>query len=238
MQPQQYEFTDPDGAYARTLWLLPGPEERPHRLCLFLDAEHYLRDMDCVPLLNSLMQQAAIPPMTCLFVSHQGGEDRQRDFVCNTAYSKWLAEDVVGWARERANLQADDHVICGLSLSGLAGAYLALHYPKIFSYALCQSGSFWWLADRELELPETNQRFWLSVGDQETETNVKHTPALFQKISQIAGVEWAAQRFRSLGATVEYQQYQGGHAIAPWREELPTALTWLLCEPTKSKQHF
>ena len=49
-----------------------------------------------------------------------------------------------------------------------------------------------------------------------------------KEISQIEGVEWAAAQFQDQGATVHYQQYKGGHAIARWRAELPAALCWLL----------
>lgn len=228
MQPTQHVITDSSGEYTRKLWFLPGPAEKTHRLCLFLDAEHYLRDMNCLPVHTELMESGAIPPMTCLFISHESSEDRQRDYLCHDRYSRFIAEEVVAWAQARANIQTQANVICGLSLSGLAGAYIALQYPEKFEYALCQSSSFWWLATNEMALSATNARFWLSVGDQETDTEVAHTPELYQKISQIAGVELAAERFKAFGATVNYQQYAGGHAIAPWREELSPALIWLL----------
>ena len=122
-------------------------------------------------------------------------------------------------------------MICGLSLSGLQAAFTACRHPDVFSLALCQSGSFWWLADNEILWPATNARFWLSVGDKETATNVSHPPTgLFQGISQIAGVETAAQRLSALGGGVRCHRYAGGHAAAPWREELGPALQWLLAE--------
>jgi iron(III)-enterobactin esterase len=77
-------------------------------------------------------------------------------------------------------------------------------------------------------------RFWLSVGTQEIETGVHHPPTrLFQRVSQIEGVERAARFFESLGGTVHHNLYSGGHAFSPWREELATALRWLcLTVPT------
>lgn len=221
--------TGSTGEYTRDLWLMTAPTQETHRLCVFLDAEHYLRDMNCLPVISELMQNGLIPPVTCVFISHVSGEDRQRDYLWNERYARFIAEDVVAWCTEQANIQATDNVMCGLSLSGLAGAQIALLYPERFPDVLCQSGSFWWLAQQELSLPKTSAKFWLSVGDEETETGVSHAPlGLFQEVSQIAGVEWAASRLQSLGATVKYRQYAGGHAIAPWREELPLALTWLL----------
>lgn len=229
MTPAHQVVTSASGEFTRPLWFVPGPEESVHPLCLFLDAEHYLRDMDCLPLIRALIETGRIPHVTLAFVSHVCSEDRQQDFLCSDRYTKFIAEEVVSWVRARANIRETGNVICGLSLSGLAAAYLAFQYPKRFSRVLCQSGSFWWLAQQNPVLPRTQARFWLSVGDQETETEVTHSPGgLYQKISQIAGVEWAAQRFQEQGGTVHYQPYAGGHAIAPWREELEPALTWLL----------
>jgi enterochelin esterase-like enzyme len=102
-----------------------------------------------------------------------------------------------------------------------------MQHPDAFSSALCQSGSFWWLADNAILSPPTSARFWLSVGTEEVETGVQHTPTLFQRVSQIEGVERAARFLESLGGTVHYNLYSGGHAFPPWREELATALRWL-----------
>jgi enterochelin esterase family protein len=219
------------GDYTRNLWLIPGPRESVHPLCLFLDAEHYLRDMDCLSIIQQLMASGQIPAMTLAFVSHVSSEDRQRDYLWNERYSEFLAKEVVPWVRERANIQENGNLICGLSLSGLAAAHVTFQYPRLFNRALCQSGAFWWLAQQDLELPVNHTRFWLSVGSQETATEVTHPPLdLYQEVSQIEGVEWAADRFQDQGALVQYQQYLGGHEIAPWRVELTPALTWLLAE--------
>ncbi|MEQ8855418.1 alpha/beta hydrolase-fold protein [Gimesia sp.] len=229
MTPAPQVMTSAAGDYSRNLWLVPGPRDSVHPLCLFLDAEHYLRDMDCLPLISKLMAGGQIPPLTLAFVSHVSSEDRQRDYLWNPRYAQFLAEEVVPWVCARSHARAEGNLICGLSLSGLAAAHVAFQYPGLFSQVLCQSGSFWWLAQQELELPVNHARFWLSVGDQETETEVTHPPSgLYQEISQIEGVEWAAAQFQDQGATVQYQQYKGGHAIAPWRAELPAALCWLL----------
>jgi hypothetical protein len=78
-------------------------------------------------------------------------------------------------------------------------------------------------------LPPVKTRFWLSVGDEETDTNVSHPPTgLFQGISQIAGVERARAVLEENGGDVNCHRYPGGHAIESWRAELGDALAWLL----------
>ena len=69
-------------------------------------------------------------------------------------------------------------------------------------------------------------RFWLSVGDEETE--VDDPP----EVSQIEGVKNACQVLKSLGATVHYNEYHGGHDLKYWRAELDQALHWLLSDKT------
>lgn len=218
------------GEYVRAASLWPGPRSQRHRLCVVLDAELYLEKVDCIPIIDDAVRCGAIPAMTCLFVSHQSAEARHEDYVCNPRYARFIAEDTVRWARERNEaVTGGGNLICGLSLSGLAGAHIVLSHPDVFSHALCQSGSFWWLVGKERSWPRTSARMWLSVGDQETETRVSHPPTgLFQEVSQIEGVEEAARRFETLGATVKHSRFSGDHGWASWRAELAPALKWLV----------
>jgi len=219
--------------YARSAWLIEGPKT-DHSLCVLLDGEHYRDDVHALPIFSTLMQRGSIPPMTLVFVSHGGAAARHADYVCNPQFARFIAEDVVNSARARVpSLSAERHVICGLSLSGLAAAHIALLYPTRFRAALCQSGSFWFEPDEFARLvqqrPPVNTRFWLSVGDEETVTNISHPPTgIFQAISQIAGVEKARAVLEDNGGEVSCHHYRGGHAIEPMRAELGDALQWLL----------
>jgi enterochelin esterase-like enzyme len=230
MTAERHVITSTCGRYTRDVWLMRSRIDRAHRLSVFLDAELYLGDMNSVPVIQELLERGAVPPTTCVFVSHMSGAARHDDYTCNDRYGRFIAEDVVRWAKERnSQISRDDNLICGVSLSGLAAMYAALRHPQVFSYALCQSASFWWLENNEATLPATRGKFWLSVGDRETATNVSHPPTgLLQRVSQIEGVRSAAGRLEALGATVRYTMFSGGHAPGPWRDELAPALTWLI----------
>ena len=234
MNVEHHSITSASGEYTRAIQLLRGPEHESHRLCLFLDGEHYWRDLDAIPIVDGLRQSGALPPMTYLFVSHVSREARHADYACNDRYANFIAVDVVRWARENiAGVRAGGNVICGLSLSGLAATHIALGYNKVFSYLLSQSGSFWWnkewLATNANPPAPVKSRFWISVGDKETATEVTHQPTgLFQGVSQITGAENIARKLESLGGTVHYHLFDGHHAAAPWKEELAPALKWLM----------
>jgi len=186
--------------------------------------------MNSIPVVQDLIDGCAIPPVSSVFVSHVNGAARHQDLTCNQRYCRFIAEDVVAWARQRnSQIINSDNLVCGLSLSGLTAAYTTVLYPSVFSYALCQSGSFWWFADHEVQLSSTQAKFWLSVGNKETATGVSHPPSgLFQRVNQIEGVESAARRLEALGGLVRFGVFNGGHAFVPWREELAPALTWLI----------
>lgn len=208
----------------RAAWIVEGPAT-PHSLCVLLDGEHYRDGVHALPLVSTL-------PMTVVFVESGGGATRHQDYVYDAAFARFVAEDVMRDARARApSLTADGHLICGLSLSGLAAAHIALLYPALFPAVLCQSGSFWLQPETFAQLARQHavkSRFWLSVGDEETDVNVSHPPSgLFQAITQIEGVERARAALVENGADVHLHRYRGGHKYEHWEAELGDALRWL-----------
>ncbi|MGF1655868.1 MAG: GNAT family N-acetyltransferase [Verrucomicrobiales bacterium] len=233
---EEHVITDGATGYSRLLRLQRGPSDQAHRLCLFLDGEHYWRDMDAVPVLNDLLSTGILPPMTFALVGHVSGAARHVDYTCNEQYSRFIGDAVMPWLqKEVVGLQQGGHILCGLSLSGLMAVYLTLQYPEHFGYCLSQSGSHWWkhewFAEMARQQNHISARFWLSVGDQEIETDVRHPPTgLLQEISQIEGVNKAAQTLEAIGGTVYLNQYHGGHSTKCWREELGDALLWLINE--------
>ncbi|WP_309387683.1 alpha/beta hydrolase [Cerasicoccus frondis] len=221
------------GAYERQVWILSGPVE-PHRMCIFLDAEHYTRDLKALPVLEELLATGVLPPMTLVFVSHVSAAARHADYACNLDYAAFIAEDVFDWARERCpGIQVTGNIIAGLSLSALQSAYIVLRYTSRFDYCLAQSGAFWWndsaFMREAKEHSAAGQRFWLSVGNRETQSGLTHQPSgMRQDLSQLDSVRAAVDVLRSIGSEVHYHEYEGGHAAKPWREELPAAFAWLL----------
>jgi enterochelin esterase family protein len=224
---EHHTISDSVTGYSRTIRLVRGPARQPHRLCLFLDGELYMREMDAVPILNALTDRNALPPLTFAFVDHVNMKVRGQDYTCNDQFGRFIGEKVIPWLQsEIPGLQPGHHLIGGLSLSGLASAWLALQYPNHFRYCLSQSGSFWWndqhFAKMAPQRAPIKSRFWLSVGDQETE--VDEPP----EVSQIEGVKNAHRVLKAIGATVHYHEYHGGHDLKHWRAELDQALNWLL----------
>jgi enterochelin esterase-like enzyme len=230
---EEHTVSDPATGYSRPVHLLRGPSDQPQRLCLFLDGELYLQKMNVVLHLNALLDRNALPPVTFAFMDHLNMTAREQDYTCNDQFGRFVGEKVIPWLeQEIPSLRPGQHLIGGLSLSGLASAWLALQYPGQFRYCLSQSGSFWWNNEQFTKMaPQRapiNTRFWLSVGDQETE--VDDPP----EVSQVEGVKNAHRVLKTLGATVHYHEYHGGHDLKYWRAELDQALLWLLADAHQS----
>ncbi|MGJ8672462.1 GNAT family N-acetyltransferase [Rubritalea sp.] len=220
--------------YSRILRIQRANTDQAHRLCLFLDGEHYWRDMNIVPMLNTMHAKKHIPEMSYVFIGHVSAAARHEDYSCNEKYEKFVCDSVLPWLRKNiTGLRTEGSIVCGLSLSGLMATFLSIKHPDCFTYCLSQSGSYWWKSDLLESLLDKhelrNTRFWLSVGDEEIHKNVTHPPTgLIQQISQIEGVEKAVASLQRTGATVRYNQYAGGHSIKPWRAEITEALPWLI----------
>jgi enterochelin esterase-like enzyme len=84
--------------YSRNIWYHAGPQDTPHSLCIFLDGEHYTRDVDALPVLKALLGERGMPSLSLLFVSHVSSDPgqvdyacRHADFACNERYARYIA---------------------------------------------------------------------------------------------------------------------------------------------------
>ena len=63
---------------------------------------------------------------------------------------------------------------------------------EIFSFTLCQSGSLWWndewLTGFVKSCTTARNQFWVSVGDEETESGVSHPPTNLRQDVEISAV--------------------------------------------------
>jgi len=219
--------------FSRKVWYLPS-EAKCRRVAIFLDGEYYLDQLEAPAVITALQQEGAIPPMACLFVSNVDQEARHHDYTCSDPYADYIAKDLLPWIQRRAGTStAGDHLIAGLSLSGLQAAYTALSYPHIFARTLSQSGSFWWenewLAKHLREFPASQGKYWLSVGTKEQGAGSCHAPTdLLQEVDQDVAIRHFGEELKRREAIIHSHVYEGGHDPRHWREELPDALKWLL----------
>jgi len=172
--------------------------------------------------------------VACVFVSHVDGKSRHDDFTCNERYARFIVEDLISWVQNcNAGIATNECLIGGVSLSGLQAAYTALLRQEIFSFTLCQSGSLWWndewLTGFVKNCTTTGNQFWVSVGDQETESGVSHPPTnLVQDVDQISAVNRFVAALNLNEKCAHSHLFHGGHETRCWEAEFSDAIKWLL----------
>lgn len=230
---EEHWIEDSETGYGRLVRLSRGSGDRVHPLCLVLDGETYWRDMAAVPIFEKIA--SSLPGgMTVAFVGHVSALARHQDFTGNLQYARFIGKSVVPWLeQEISGLARGGHLILGLSMSGLMAVHLALRYPDCFRTCISQSGSHWWnyagFEKTVEQLSPVTGRFWMSVGTNETATNLSHPPTgLVQEIAQLDGVKHAVDVLRRAGGEIHYHEFDGGHSGECWRNELAEAIGWCL----------
>ena len=219
----------------RRVWLQPAAAGPVADCLIFLDAEFYIERVQSLAIVADLQRAGRLPPAASVYVSHVDGVARSTDLTCNRAFTSFVAKDLRRWIEQTVG-HFERYFLCGLSLSGLAAIFAALQHPTAFCGILAQSPSVWWDDERLLSSltsdSTSDSRVWISVGSEENQENVVHSPAgLFQKASQRDCVRRFAEKLAGLCREVHHQEFSGGHDMARWAEELSRALPWLMPRP-------
>jgi len=226
----RYEFDSSLLGNRRSLWVqTPRPGHRPPGLLLFLDGEHYLRDLGAVDVVQELRAAGAIPDLLSVYVSHIDYPTRWRESFCNLDFPRALADELLPWLRAEFDIAKEaPAVLVGLSLTGLAAAHAGLQRPGAFEAVACQSGSFWWEDGAFIhevgQARASDVTFHLSVGSQETDEDVDHGDGLLQRESQLTANRRLRDSLRERGFACTYREFDGGHDAASFRRDLPDCL--------------
>ena len=220
----------------RTIWLrAPRDPSRAFNLAVILDAEFYRDYMQTSELLDELDSNSSISNTLFVFVSHQSQDARWIECPCHPPFTDFITTELLPWLEMRHPeiSAAKERVLIGLSYTGLAAAFVALHSSGTFTHVIAQSGSFWWndcwLTERlSSSSSKPCVKFYLDVGLKETNENVRHKEDVLQVMSQIAAVKKFRNVLIDKNYEVTYREFDGGHECAWWKQTLPDALKWSL----------
>lgn len=216
----------------REISILTSNRATPRHLTFLLDAECYLSCLDAVNQISELDAAGKIRPSIFVFVSNIDETHRHRDFACDNTFADYIARDLFHFIKSRVpSLDNEGHLIAGLSLSGLASTYIRMRYPKQFSTALCQSGSFWWNHEwlKDQVDDAAPGKYWISVGNEEVQSGLIHPPSrMRQEVCQVEATQRFVDALRNNGHQVQHEVFEGGHGNGPSARELKAALAWLL----------
>lgn len=204
---------------------------------------------------NNLIFERRMSPMVIVMV-HNLPSRRLFDLIANEKFGRFLATELVPWARREYNVTSDARrtVVGGFSAGGFAATYMGITHPEVFGNVLSISGALWWspqhnggicggvCADSSSEPPVEN-------SDATTEGNyvaqlALQRPAPKTRFYLSAGTfevdrngEGAAilpenrhlrDILRARGVEVIFNQFVGGHEIPGWRYSLADGLQKLL----------
>jgi len=221
------------------LYRPPGwtPGAAGQGLLVLFDAHAYTRQVPTPTLLANLLADGLIGPTAALIIANPTDLSRQVELPPNPQFARFMAEELMPWAKARGlSAPADRTVVAGSSYGGLASAYLGLQHPELFGNVLSLSGSYWWapegmepgwLTREYVRAPRAPLRFYLQSG-------LFEGPKILDTNRQLRDV------LQAKGYPVVQVEYPAGHDYLQWRGSLPCGLIALIgsgqgtpqaCEP-------
>jgi len=201
---------------------------------ILFDAEQYLTVMATPTILDNMIADKAIAPVTVAFV--HAGDSRNADLPPNPKYQSFLRDELLPLLRRDHRVSRDPAKVAlgGFSYGGLAAAAAALRDPDIYGNVISQSGGFWWSANLRPPLDPRNPMPLEANGIASDLANTAppsgRRPHFYMDVGTWEGL-WQIGSNRQLrdllkarGHVVTYAEFEGAHDYIAWRATLPDAL--------------
>lgn len=211
----------------------------PYPLLIVFDGQAYTSQLIPGPtILDNLIAEGKIPPLVAVFISSIDQDTRNRELPCYSRFINSLTQELLPWISRRYFVTEDPSrtILAGSSYGGLAAAYAASCHPNRFGNVLSQSGAFWWNPHKDSSdpwlvkqfgiLPTLAIRFYLDVGNQETEAK--------GQMSMIEVNRYLHDLLERKGYRVTYHEFSGGHDYDCWQHTFAIGLMVLI---GKEPQH-
>ncbi|WP_323120639.1 alpha/beta hydrolase-fold protein [Burkholderia alba] len=208
-------------------------------LAVIFDAHAYA-DPDTVPtptILDNLIAEGRLPRTAAVIVGNPDSTTRGRELPPNPAFARFLADELMPWARgQGVSAVPARTVIAGSSYGGLASAYAAFRHPELFGNVLSQSGSFWW-APAQGDA-RTRAAEWLTreyAARDRLPVRFYLESGRFEDGKGPAGIGTTSRHLRDVlnarGYPVTYAETASGHDYLHWRGSLACGLIALIGTP-------
>jgi enterochelin esterase family protein len=235
-----YQFSSRILKNKRDIWIYTPAsyqwKDGPYPLLIVFDGQAYTSELIPGPtILDNLIAENKIPPLVAVFISSIDQTARNQELPCYPRFIHFLSQELLPWISRRylVTQNPSQTIVAGSSYGGLAAAYAALYDPQRFGNVLSQSGAFWWQPDQSSSTPwlvkqfesQSNLpiRFYLDVGDQETNAE----PG---RMNMIEVNRYLHTLLKDKGYNVSYNEFKGGHDYACWRKTFAIGLMALLKE--------
>jgi len=216
---------------SRDVWTYrPAGGQAPEALLVLFDGNAYAKQVSTPTLIDNLMADGLIPPTAVVLVDNASPQARGRELPPNTAFARFLDEELMPWVGEQGLGQpAARTVIGGSSFGGLASAYAGLVNARWFGNVLSMSGAFWWspagevpgwVQRRYAQEPRQPVRFYLDAGRYERARGGQD--GILETNRHLADV------LRAKGYEVTQAEHETSHDYLQWQGSLACGLVALL----------
>ncbi|MCC4237197.1 vanchrobactin esterase VabH [Vibrio anguillarum] len=229
---------------SREIWLYSTaqrPTSEPLPLVLMLDGRFWSQSMPVYEALSQATHSGKLPAALYVLIDEISAQQRSDDLSCNPLFWQAVMEELLPSINERVRVtrDADQTVIVGQSLGGLAAMYAALHWPQRFGSVVCQSGSFWWpdfsivKPPSEYCPPKSDSR--LSKMSQEVHQGLGANSrlALFLEVGsgEDIMIDLSRDLYQQLASQqhrIQFRLFDGGHDRLCWRGGIIDGLSYVL----------
>lgn len=219
----------------RDVWVYTPPHYlqgiKHFPVLLMLERDAFTADIPLPTILDNLQARGEISGPIAVFVE----ELDIKELSCDSTYAEFLSKELLPWLRTHYRVTTDPRktIVGGVSISGLAAAYVAMRHPELFGNVLSLSGSFWWTpqGDHEPEWltrqfvirPRLQLHFYLEVG------LLENTPlGDSDGVTMLAVSRHLRDVLQAKGYTVDYKEFNGGHEEINWQGGIAHGLKTLL----------
>ena len=215
-------------------------------LVVIFDGERYIREVPTPTILDNLIAAGRLPSTAAILIANPSGEARAAELPPNPDFARFLAEELMPWARARGvHAPAERTVVAGASYGGLAAAWAGLNHPEWFGKVYSQSGSFWWAPGWASAGPFEHQGEWLTrqfATGERLALEFQLEAGLFESGPDgLVGIRDATRHLRDVlrakGYRVGHREYAAGHGYEHWRVSLAEGLVALIGRPAVGGAH-
>lgn len=214
----------------RDVWIYRPANASPEALLVLFDAHAYLDQVPTPVIVDNLMADGLIPPVSVVLVGNPSPEARGAELPPNPRFARFLDKELMPWIVDMGVAQpASRTVIAGSSYGGLASAYAGLTNAHWFGNVLSLSGSYWWAPEGEApgwmmrqyaRAPAVDVRFYLDAGRYEASRGGRD--GILETSRHLGDV------LRAKNYAVTRVEHDTGHDYLHWQGSLGCGLVALL----------
>lgn len=206
-------------------------------LLVLFDGESYTDDVPAPTILDNLIAAGRLPPTAAIFITNPSNQTRNRELPPNDNLARFLAEELMPWAKAQGIHAAASHtVIAGASYGGLAATWAGFTHPQLFGNVYSQSGSFWWAPDSDTDDSYSRPAEWLTqrfANSPRLPLRLHLEAGLFELgYNGQSGIRDTTRHLRDVltakGYTVSHREYAAAHGFEHWRTSFAEGLLTLL----------